>query len=307
VKFTLEYPSDVPTATPELREPGVMRSLAVHAEAVGFDAIALADHPAPSAKWRSAGGHNTFDPAVALAFFAGATTAVRLMTHLWVLPFRNPYLTAKTLTSLDEVSGGRLIAGVGAGYLRSEFAALGVDFDERVALFDEHLAALRSIWLHPEQPVTGSTFAAPGELAVSAPVQKPHPPLWIGGNSLATLRRVAEHGSGWCPMVNPAAVASSVRTTAIETVDDLARAVDKLRMLLAEAGRNPAEVEVQVAVPAVDFDDTAAVGALDGFVSAVGDAGATRILAHVDAASASAAETYMTRFASHFGMMGSRV
>ena len=77
------------------------------------------------AKWRRAGGHNTFDPAVALAFFAAATTTVRLMTHLWVLPFRNPYLTAKTLTSLDEVSGGRLIAGVGAVYLRSEFAAHG--------------------------------------------------------------------------------------------------------------------------------------------------------------------------------------
>ncbi|MGO9099211.1 MAG: TIGR03619 family F420-dependent LLM class oxidoreductase [Mycobacterium sp.] len=304
MKFTLEYPSDVPTANPELRAPAVMRALSAHAEAVGFDAIALADHPAPSAKWRRAGGHNTFDPAVALAFFAAATTTIRLMTHLWVLPFRNPYLTAKTLTSLDEVSGGRLIAGVGAGYLRSEFAALGVEFDDRVALFDEYLAALREIWLHPDRPVTGTTFAATGEPAVNSPVQKPHPPLWLGGNSPATLRRVAEHGSGWCPMVNPAAVASSVRTAAIETVDDLARSVDKLRHLLADAGRDPAGVEIQVAVPAVDFDDAAAVDSLDGFVSAIGDEGATRILAHVDATSVSAAETYMNRFADHFAMAG---
>lgn len=302
MKFTLEYPSDVPTANPELRDPAVMRTLSAGAEELAFEAIALADHPAPSAKWRRAGGHNTFDPAVALAFFAAATSTIRLMTHLWVLPFRTPYLTAKTLTSLDQVSRGRLIAGVGAGYLRSEFAALGVEFDDRVRLFDEYLVALRQIWLYPERPVTGSTFAATGELAVNAPVQKPHPPLWIGGNSAATMRRVVEHGSGWCPMVNPAAVASSVRTAAIETVDDFARAVDKLHQMLTEAGRDPDEIEIQVAVPAVDFDNARAVTELDGFVSAVDSAGATRILAHVDATSASAAEVYVKRFADHFGM-----
>lgn len=304
MNFTVEFPSDVPTADPELREPTVMRALVTHAEAVGFDAIALADHPAPSAKWRRAGGHHTFDPAVALAYFAAATTRIRLMTHLWVLPFRTPYLTAKTLTSLDEVSGGRLIAGVGAGYLRSEFAALGVDFDDRVALFDEYLAALREIWLNPERPVTGTTFAATGELAVNSPVQKPHPPLWIGGNSPATLRRVVEYGSGWCPMLNPAAVASAVRTAAMETVDDFEHAVDRLRQLLADAGRRLADVEIQVAIPTIDFDDAPAVDSIDDFVSAIGYAGATRILAHVDATSASAAETYMTRFADHFGMTG---
>jgi probable F420-dependent oxidoreductase len=304
MKFTLEYPSDVPTANPELREPAVMRALSSAAEALGFDAVALADHPAASSKWRRSGGHHTFDPAVALAFFAAATTTIRLMTHLWVLPFRNPYLTAKTLTSLDAVSGGRLIAGVGAGYLRSEFGALGVEFDDRVSLFDEYLAALRQIWLHPEQPVIGSTFAARGELVVDTPIQKPHPPLWIGGNSVATMRRVVAHGSGWCPMVNQAAVASSVRTAAIETADDLSRAADRLRQLLADAGRDPNGVEIQVAVPAVDFDDGHAVAALDGFIAAMAGAGATRILAHVDAASASASESYLKRFADHVGVAG---
>lgn len=302
MKYTLEYPSDVPTANPELRSPAALRALSTHAEELGFDAIALADHPAPSAKWRRSGGHSTFDPAIALAFFAAATTTIRLMTHLWVLPFRTPYLTAKTLSSLDEVSGGRLIAGVGAGYLRSEFVAVGVEFDKRVALFDEYLAALRRIWLHPGQPATGTTFGATGEMSLTAPVQKPHPPLWIGGNSPATLRRVVEHGSGWCPMVNPAAVASSVRTAAIETVDDFARAADRLRQLLTDAGRDCADVEIQVAVPTVDFGDAAAVRELDEFVSALGAAGATRILAHVDASSASAAENYMARFARHFGL-----
>ncbi|WP_102143227.1 TIGR03619 family F420-dependent LLM class oxidoreductase [Mycobacterium hubeiense] len=304
MKFTVEYPSDVPTASREFRDPGVMRALASRVEALGFDAIALADHPAPSAKWRRSGGHDTFDPTVALAFFAAATTAMRLMTHLYVLPFRNPYLAAKTLTSLDIVSGGRLIAGVGAGYLRSEFSALGVDFDSRAELFEESLGALRRIWTHPEQPVSGSHFAATGEMNLDTPVQKPHPPLWIGGNSVATMRRVVEHGSGWSVVVAPATVASSVRTAAIEGVDDFSRAVDKLRTLLAAAGRDPGGVEIQVAAPTVDFDDSAAVAALDDYVMGMTRAGATWILAHVDATSASAAEKYLTRFADHFGVAG---
>ncbi|MCT7657112.1 TIGR03619 family F420-dependent LLM class oxidoreductase [Mycobacterium deserti] len=302
MKFTVEYPSDVPTANPQLREPAVMRALSSRAEELGFDAIALADHPAPSAKWRRAGGHNTFEPAVALAFFAAATETIRLMTHLYVLPFRNPYLAAKTLTSVDIVSGGRLIAGVGAGYLRSEFAALGVDFDDRIRLFDEYLVALHQVWTHPERPVTGSTFAATGELNLDVPTQKPHPPLWIGGNSIATLRRVVEHGSGWCPMVGPAAVASAVRTASIENVADFSRAVERLRELLTAAGRHPDSIEIQVAAPAVDLDDPSALAALDTYIAEMRCAGATRILAHVDAGSASAADKSMTRLADHFGI-----
>ena len=304
MRFTVEYPSDVPTASTELRQPAVMSSVASRAEALGFDAIALSDHPAPSAKWRMAGGHDTFDPAVALAFFAAATTTIRLMTHLYVLPFRNPYMAAKTLTSLDIISGGRLIAGVGAGYLRSEFAALGVEFDSRTKLFDESLVALRQIWTQPELLVTGSTFAATGEMHLDAPVQKPHPPLWIGGNSVATIRRVVEHGTGWSPLVAPATVASSVRTATVVGADDLARAADKLRELLTAAGRDSGSVEIQVAAPSVDFDDASAVAALDAYVSRMTSAGATWILAHVDARSASAAETYLTRFADHFGVAG---
>lgn len=302
VRFTLEYPSDVPTASSEFREPMVMRAIAGQAQALGFDAIALADHPAPSAKWRRNGGHNTFEPAVALAFFAAATTTIRLMTHLYVLPFRNPYLAAKTLTSLDIVSGGRVIAGVGAGYLRSEFAALGVDFDSRVGLFDESLTALRRIWTHPEEPISGSNFAAIGQVNLDVPVQKPHPPLWIGGNSVATLRRVVEHGSGWSAVVAPASMASAVRTATIEGVEDFSRAVDRLREMLTASGRDPNDVHIQVAAPSVDFDDTTAVSGLEEYVLAMTRAGATRILAHADASSASAAERYLERFAAHFGV-----
>ncbi|WP_448418776.1 TIGR03619 family F420-dependent LLM class oxidoreductase [Mycolicibacterium sp. XJ1819] len=289
MKFTVEYPSDVANAHPEFRTPSVMRAIAGRAEALGFDAIAVAEHPAPSAKWRRAGGHDTFDPAVALGFFAAATTSIRLVTHLLVLPFRSPYLAAKALTSLDIVSEGRLIAGVGAGYLPSEFAALGVDFDDRVKLFDESLAALRRIWTQPD-----------AHLHLDAPVQKPHPPIWVGGNSPATLRRVVEHGNGWCPVVAPASVTSSVRTAAIDSVDSFARAADRLRGLLVAADRDPGTVEIQVAAPTVNFEDAAAVAELADYLAGMAGAGATRAILHVDATSVAAAETYLTRFSERF-------
>jgi alkanesulfonate monooxygenase SsuD/methylene tetrahydromethanopterin reductase-like flavin-dependent oxidoreductase (luciferase family) len=96
VKFTLEYPSEVPTAGPGFLAPDVITRLAVQAEECGFEAIAFSDHPAPSIKCRRAGGHDTVDPAVALTYVAAVTRRIRLMTNLYVLPFRNPYLVAKT-------------------------------------------------------------------------------------------------------------------------------------------------------------------------------------------------------------------
>ncbi|MFW0783363.1 LLM class flavin-dependent oxidoreductase [Gordonia sp. CPCC 206044] len=119
-----------------------------------------------------------------------------LVTNLYVLPFHTPYLAAKALGSLDILAGGRVIAGVGAGYLRSEFTALGAYFDRRATLFDEGLAALRSIWRSPEKPVRGDDFEAIGPVALQPPRQQPHPPIWIGGNSRAALRRVVDHGDG---------------------------------------------------------------------------------------------------------------
>lgn len=96
MKFTLEYPSEIPDAAPGFLAPDVIRRLAVQAEECGFDAIAFSDHPAPSIKWRRAGGHDTVDPAAALSYVAADTRRIRLLTNLYVLPFRNPYLAAKT-------------------------------------------------------------------------------------------------------------------------------------------------------------------------------------------------------------------
>jgi probable F420-dependent oxidoreductase len=296
MKFTLEYPSELPTASDDFLRPDVVRDVAVAAEAAGFSAIALSEHPAPSLKWRQSGGHNTLDPVAALSFMAAVTTDLKLMTNLYVLPFRNPYLAAKALGSLDILSGGRLIAGVGAGYLRSEFSALGVEVDRRAALFDEALDALTAIWRDPQTPVSASTFAAVGPMSLQPPAQQPHPPIWIGGNSAASLRRVVEHGNGWMPIIAPGGMASVIGTTAIEDADQFGARLAQLRQRLAEAGRDPMSVDVQVICPFVDLDDESSLRWAREVLDELAGHGANWAVAHVDAASPQVAIDYITAF-----------
>jgi probable F420-dependent oxidoreductase len=296
MRFTLEYPSEIPTAAPGFLAPEVLTGLAKQAEECGFDAIALSDHPAPSVKWRHRGGHDTLEPAVALSYFAAVTTRIRLMTHLYVLPFRNPYLAAKTLTSLDLLSGGRLIAAVGAGYLRSEFSALGVAFDRRAALLDSGLDALVRIWTEPEKPVTGEDFAATGPMWLQPPLQRPHPPIWIGGNSSAARRRVVRYGQGWCPALAPQSVASSIRTETLDSAQRFGQAVEGLRTDLAAAGRDPAAIEIQVEFPTIDFGDPATVRRAAEQLRDLEDRGATWAIVHADASSVNACADYLTAF-----------
>jgi probable F420-dependent oxidoreductase len=296
MRFTLEYPSEIPTAAADFLHPDALSRIAVQAEVHGFDAIALSDHPAPSVKWRNHGGHDTLDPAVALSYFAAVTNTIHLMTHLYVLPFRNPYLAAKALTSLDLVSNGRLIAAVGAGYLRSEFSALGASFDDRAALLDGGLDALVRIWTEPETPCVGDDFAGIGEMWLQRPIQRPHPPIWIGGNSAAARRRVVRHGQGWCPVIAPKSMTSAIRTATIDDAAGFGRAVVQLRDELTTAGRDPDAVDIQVEVPVIDFEDDVAVRRAVEQLAELESLGATWAIVHVDAASVDAATEYLTAF-----------
>jgi probable F420-dependent oxidoreductase len=296
LKYTLEYPSELPTAPDDFLQPEVIRAVVTQAEAAGFAAVALSEHPAPSVKWRNNGGHNTLDPIAALSFMAAATTRIRLMTNLYVLPFRNPYLSAKALGSVDLISGGRLIAGVGAGYLGSEFAAVGVSLERRAELLDEALAALRAIWTEPEKPVTGTDFAAVGPVWLQQPAQRPHPPIWIGGNGAAAIRRVVEHGNGWMPIIATPGMAATMRTAAIENADQFSAAVRRLRQRLADAGRDPATVDIQVVCPPVDLDDDASVRHARGALAELEGHGATWAVIHVDGGSPQSALDYIKAF-----------
>jgi probable F420-dependent oxidoreductase len=296
VKFTLEYPSEAPTAGPEFLQPEVIRSVVSGAESAGFSAVAISEHPAPSLKWRRNGGHDTVDPIAALSFMAGFTSHLQLMTNLLVLPFRSPYVAAKSLTSLDILSGGRLIAGVGAGYLRSEFSAVGADFERRGALLDEALAALRSIWTDPETPVSGGDFAAVDTVYLNRPIQQPHPPIWIGGNGPAARRRVIQYASGWAPVIAPASVARSVRTHAIENAEQLGAAVIDLHQRLCDAGRDPASVDIQVNLPHCDFTDARSMRRTEAELAEFAANGATWAIVSIDTSSPQAATDSIDAF-----------
>jgi probable F420-dependent oxidoreductase len=227
---------------PELVTGGALTRFAQAAERAGFRGVSFTDHPAPSHKWLTAGGHDALDPFAALAFVAGVTTDLRLIPHVVVLPYRNPFLVAKAAATLDALSGGRFVLSVATGYLRSEYRALGVDFERRNELFDEALEVLRGVWRADEFSYAGSAFAASG---VTANPKPRHVPIWIGGNSALSRRRVARLGDGWNPFPAPAQLAKTARTRPLETLDDLAPLLDDLWGRTEEAGRDPATIDVQ--------------------------------------------------------------
>jgi probable F420-dependent oxidoreductase len=195
-------------------------------EAAGFDAVFVTEHPIPEQRWMETGGHHALDPFVALSFAAAATTTLRLQTHLCVLPYRNPFLTAKAVASLDVLSGGRVTLGVGAGYLEPEFDALGVDFAERNELTDEAIVTIKAAWSGTVVAIEGRHFRAIGNVALPTPVQSPNPPIWIGGNSRRAIRRAVELADGWAPMPNAQATAARRRSPALETLRELEQRID---------------------------------------------------------------------------------
>jgi len=227
-------------------EPDGIGRLCAVLEDAGYSAAALTEHPAPSRKWLVGGGHGSFDPYVGLAFIAARTTRLRLATHLAVLPYRNPLLTAKAVASLDRLSGGRLTLVVGAGYLRSEFAALGRSFEDRNELTDEALRVLTTAFLPAGVSVEGSDFVAVDQVIDPGPVQLPHPPIWVGGNSRRARERAATWGSGWSPLLVGEMVATTSRTAQIASIDRLADLVSEVHGLVREAGREPKGFTVQV-------------------------------------------------------------
>ena len=244
MKFAITHPMHSHPYNPELVTGAGIARVAAAAETAGFDGFGFTDHPAPSQRWLESGGHDALDPFVAMGFAAAHTTTLRLIPNIVVLPYRNPFIVAKAGATLDLVSGGRFTLAVGVGYLKREFAALGVDFDDRAALFEESLHVIRDIWTTDDVTVDGKHFTAQGITAHPRPVSVPHPPIWIGGNTAAARTRVAAHGQGWCPFRAPAMLAQTARTAALESPADLAAGIGDLRRRLEEAGRDPSTVDV---------------------------------------------------------------
>jgi probable F420-dependent oxidoreductase len=229
-------------------EAGRPAQVAARAEAAGFDAFALTDHPAPGARWLDAGGHQSLDPFVALGAIATSTTRIRLLTHLAVAPYRNPFMLAKAAATVDALSEGRMILGLGVGYNKTEFRALGVDMDERNELFDEALEVLPLHWAGEPFSYTGRHFEARHVVALPRPVQQPIP-IWIGGNSTLSRRRAAERGQGWMPMLGPPQLSATARTRHIESEAELADLIAETQEWARAAGRQPIDILSHYAAP----------------------------------------------------------
>ncbi|WP_405779793.1 LLM class F420-dependent oxidoreductase [Streptomyces sp. NBC_00859] len=183
--------------------PHDLAEIARTADRSGFAYIAVCDHVAIPRRLADAMGAVWYDPVATLGFLAGITERVRLMSHVAVVGLRHPLLTAKQYATLDHLSGGRLILGVGAGHVPEEFDAVGADFPGRGAVLNESIDALRAALGPDEYPEHhGERFDFGGLAQLPRPAQR-QVPIWVGGSSAAAVRRAAERGDGWLPQGDP--------------------------------------------------------------------------------------------------------
>jgi probable F420-dependent oxidoreductase len=213
------------------------------AERAGFYGVYVTEHPFPSdARLKAGVGHHSLDPLVPLSVAAAATSKLRLCTYIYVLPYHNPFIAARAMASLDVVSGGRLVMGVGVGWMEEEFEALGVNFAERNELTDEAIVAIKAAWTQENVRMEGRHFRAPGNTMLPQPVQKPHPPIYVGGNSRIAARRAGQMGDGFMPFLNPAKFAKTRHTAAIESLQQMGKVVSYAQSVAKGAGRPPLDI-----------------------------------------------------------------
>jgi probable F420-dependent oxidoreductase len=238
MRFAIGLSTDRVQQGPEFVSQEAIAQISQAAETAGFDAVFVTEHTFPEDGWMSTGGHHALDPYVALSFAAAATSTIKVFTYLAVLPYRNPFLTAKAVASLDVLSGGRVILGVGAGYLEAEFKAVGVDFSERNDLCDESIIAIKRAWTEDGMRMEGRHFSVEGHTMLPRPIQQPHPPIWVGGNSKRAIRRAVELGDGWMPMPNPRSLGTRRRSAPLETLDELSALLAYAKEHGAAVGRS---------------------------------------------------------------------
>ena len=170
----------------------------------GFFYLAVSDHVCVPREQAQAMSTTWYDTVATMGFLAAATKRIRLLSYVWVAPYRHPLVTAKAFATLDALSGGRVILGVGTGHLQGEFEALGVDFSQRGRRLDESIDAIAAAF-EDEYPTHEGAIWSFRELGVGPrPLQTPRPPIWVGGSKPAALRRAAERGDGWLPQGVPA-------------------------------------------------------------------------------------------------------
>jgi len=225
-------------------------ALAQRAEALGYAYLGVADHlvvPVQSGVryaytadgiWPGAPTGECFDAIATLAFLAACTQHIKLLTSVAVVPYRPAVLAAKLFLTADVLSGGRVIAGVGSGWMREEFEALGTPpYAERGAVTDEYLTAWKTLWTAQRPTLHGTYTKFENMMFEPKPTSKPHPPIWVGGESPPALRRVAQFGDAWYPVSNN----QQIRLNTPERLKD---GIDGMRRVVEKAGRDPLSVDV---------------------------------------------------------------
>src|SRR5215475_14744715 len=231
MKFGIFGINTGPCASPE-----TAAKVARAAEAAGFESAWTGEHvvlPDPQAPPSPAPPrHPMLDPAVALAFLAARTERLRLATGIIILPQRNPVVLAKELASVDVLSNGRLIFGIGIGYLKPEFDAIGAPFDHKGARTEEYLAAMIALWSMPKPEFAGRWVKFKDVNAMPRPVQKPHPEIVFGGHTAAAFSRAARLAKGWYGF-------------ALD-LESTTKCIEGLRAACSEAGRKFDDLEISI-------------------------------------------------------------
>ncbi len=242
MKIGFNAPTGGPLATPDN-----LVKLAQGAEAIGFDYATFSDHVviptdittrypySDTGEFPAGAAGSRHEQLTELAWVAAKTTRLRLVTSVMVVPHRQPVLTAKVLSTIDILSGGRLTVGIGAGWLKEEIEAMGSSYEARGRITDETMQVCKLLWTQQDPSFHGEFLSFDKLVFEPKPVQKPHPPIWIGGESGPALRRVARLGDGWYPIgTNP--------SFPLDSLERYQAGVAKMRGLVAAAGRDPASV-----------------------------------------------------------------
>jgi probable F420-dependent oxidoreductase len=245
MRYGFTLPGRGPLATPDN-----LAAIAKRGEELGYHLLLFGDHivvprhiasPYPyteTGEFPGSASGEAMEQLTVLAFLAGQTRTIRLVTSVIIVPHRNPLVAAKALATLDVLSKGRLVVGVGVGWMREEFEALGLPpFDERGAVTDEYIRAFKELWTSDNPSFEGKYCRFSDIAFLPKPVQRPHPPVWVGGESRRALRRAAELGNGWYPI-------SSNPQFPLGEPEQLAASLQRLAAYAKEAGRDPAEIEI---------------------------------------------------------------
>ena len=228
-------------------------AIAAATEKAGFDFIAVNDHVVvptsfdskypynPEGKWSGAGEGFCFDQLATLAFLASCTKRLQLLTAVMVVPHRHPVLAAKMLSTIDVLSQGRLLLGVGAGWLKEEFDILGAPFAGRGRATDEYIEAFKELWSKDRPAYSGEFVKFDNVLFAPKPVRKDKVPIWVGGESGPAMRRTVKLGDVWYP-------GSNSRDPLLDTAERIGGAIAKLGGMAKAAGRDPASIETAYSV-----------------------------------------------------------